>query len=141
MFVFGPKESKQKSTMTESDGEIDDEPSDSGNRLVLPRYKDRAQKADVVDSLRCAVRLFHDLHKDVFVKPLQEEMMDYCDYISAFIGGVWLNSVRTLIAEEFKAKGVTDKVISRYKTRVSSYLRFFFAREYGKGATHFHSML
>jgi hypothetical protein len=105
---------------TDSDVESDYEPIDSQD---LPKFKDRVKKADVLDSLQCAVRLFHDLHKDSFVKQLQQNMMGYCDYISAFIGGVWLNSVRTLISEEYKAKGVTEKVIAKYKTRVSNYLQ------------------
>ncbi len=83
---------------------------------------------DVLEALLCAVRLFHYLHKDGFVMPLQQDLMGYCYYVSAFIGGVWLNRVRTLTNKEFKAKKVSDIVISRYKTRVCNNLRIFLPR-------------
>ncbi len=98
------------STDSDSDGDSD----------ALPTYSNRAKKADVTEALLCAIVLFHNLHTKSFVLPLKHDVSAYCDYAPAFIGGVWLNSVRTLIEEDFKIRRVSDKTISKYKTQVST---------------------
>ncbi len=73
--------SNSRRMSTDSDSELEHE------SLDLPKYKNRAKKADVVDALQCAVRLFHDLHKDGFVTLLHQDLMGYCYYVLLLLVG------------------------------------------------------